>query len=558
MNDLWPWLQLITARRQRLLVGGLLMFATVLAGVGLLALSGWFITATALTGLLLATGVAAQLDIYTPGGGIRFFALARTVSRYLERVYNHDTVLRLLADVRVMLFARLSVTRPDRVAGKRPADWLNRLVADIDALDTLYLQLIAPPGLALAGLLLAALVMAMVAPALLWSLVPLALLPLVLYLLARRTLVPSRNQGEQAEALRGRFVDAIEASAELRAAHLWNREADALLQRSRNLDNTRLLVENRAATANGLTLLAVQLASLTAMLIGLSLWQSGQLSGPVALLFTLAVLGLGEAFTGLPAAFSRLGTTLGAAARLNSEGDPDRPPGKGPPPAPGNLELAGFTVEQNREALIRPLSLELPAGGRLALIGRSGCGKSTMLDVLAGINDNWRGDLKVSGHRLDPASTTGWRRGISYLTQRSHLFSDTIAANLRIARPGATDQELHAVLEAVALTPLVQRLPDGLYSMIGEQGRGLSGGERRRLALARALLRPSWLLLLDEPFTGVDAATTEHICAAMEPWLRGRTCVFAGHGATALPGAGIYVNLDQGHQAGAAEASLSE
>lgn len=547
MNDLRPWLRLIVARWQRLLVGGLLMFTTVLAGVGLLALSGWFITATALTGLLLAAGVAAQLDIYTPGGGIRFFALARTVSRYLERVYNHDTVLRLLADVRVALFGCLSGTHPDRVAGKRPADWLNRLVADIDALDTLYLQLIAPPGLALAGLVLAALVMAMVAPPLLWSLLPLALLPLVLFVLARRTLTPSRNQGEQTEVLRGRFVDVMEGSAELQAAHLWSREAGALLQRSRNLDNTRLLVEHRAATANGITLLAIQLASLTAMLIGLSLWQSGQLSGPVALLFTLAVLGLGEAFTGLPAAFSRLGMTLGAAARLNSEGTPPPPPGDGPVPVPGSLALTEFAVEINGETVTRPLSVKLPAGGRLALVGRSGSGKSTILDVLAGINDNWRGDLEVAGHRLDPAGTKGWRSGVSYLTQRTHLFNDTVAANLRIARPAATDQELHAVLEAVALTPLLQRLPEGVHSMIGEQGRWLSGGERRRLALARALLRPSWLLLLDEPFTGVDAGTAEHVCGAMEPWLHGRTCVFAGHDATALPGTGIYVNLDEDH-----------
>ena len=114
----------------------------------------------------------------------------------------------------------------------------------------------------------------------------------------------------------------------------------------------------------------------------------------------------------------------------------------------------------------------------------------------------------------------------------------------RIAKPEAADQELNAVLAAVALTPLLERLPNGLYSMIGEQGRRLSGGERRRLALARALLRPSWLLLLDEPFTGVDSATIEQIRVSMEPWLQGRTCVFAGHNTAALPGTDIQLNLD--------------
>ncbi|MCK7543047.1 ATP-binding cassette domain-containing protein [Marinobacter bryozoorum] len=546
MNELRPWLRLLAARWQRLVIGGLLIFATILAGVGLLALSGWFITATALTGLLLVAGVAAQLDIYTPGGGIRFFALARTVSRYLERVYNHDTVLRLLADVRVALFTRLALAHPGKTATKRPADWLNRLVADVDAMDTLYLQLIAPSGLALAGLLLAAFVMALVAPPLLWSLAPLTMLPMVLYLLARRTFAPSRNQGEQTEALRGRFVDALEGNGELRAAQLWSPEAIALLRDSRTLDTTRLLVEQQTAIANGVSLLAIQLASLTAMLIGLSLWQSGELSGPVALLFTLAVLGLGEAFTGLPAAFSRFGTTLGAAARLNDEGAIHTPEQAGKPaPGPGPLQLTDFIVEQNGEALIQPLSLQLPANGRLAILGRSGSGKSSLLDCLAGINHNWRGELQLSGHSAESVNIDGWRANISYLTQRTHLFNDTIAANLRMAKPDATDQDLHRILDAVALTPLLETLPDGIHSMVGEQGRTLSGGERRRLALARALLRPSGLLLLDEPFTGVDAATTRRICTAIEPWLSCRTCVFAGHAVAVLPNTGIYVNLDE-------------
>lgn len=548
MGELRPWLALLGASWRRLIVGGLLMFATVLAGVGLLALSGWFITATALTGVLLAAGVAAQLDIYTPGGGIRFFALARTVSRYLERVYNHDTVLRLLSDIRVTLFAGLSRGRPGSIGGKRPADWLNRLVADVDALDALYLQLVAPPALALAGLSLSALVMAIVAPPLLWSLVPLALLPLVLVQLSRRTLTPSRSQGEQTEALRARFIDAVEGSSELQAAHLWNREADALLMDSRTLDNTRLRIEQKTALANGLTLLAIQVASLIAMLIGLDLWRSGELSGPVAMLFTLAVLGLGEAFTGLPAAFGRLGTTVGAASRLNGEAA-RQPRGAGRPAAVSGatLQLRDFTVEQNGEPLVRSLSLQLAPGDRLAIIGRSGSGKSSMLDVLAGLNDNWRGKLELDGQPLEPGATRGWRGAVSYLTQRTHLFDDTVAANLRVAKPDATDQELCRVLEAVALAPLLEQLPDGLHSMVGDQGRRLSGGERRRLALARALLRPSWLLLLDEPFTGVDSATAQRICEAMEPWLRDRTCVFAGHGRDALPGAEMCINLDHNH-----------
>ncbi|MDX1554370.1 MAG: ABC transporter transmembrane domain-containing protein, partial [Marinobacter sp.] len=148
MRELWPWLSLIFRRPGRLVLGGLLILITLLSGMGLLALSGWFITATALAGLLLATGVQASLNLYVPGGGIRFFAVARTVARYAERVYNHDTVLRLLADIRVALFERLSLAARYRRNALRGPQWLSRLTNDVDALDTLYLRLIAPAALA--------------------------------------------------------------------------------------------------------------------------------------------------------------------------------------------------------------------------------------------------------------------------------------------------------------------------------------------------------------------------------------------------------------------------
>lgn len=544
MNDLLPWLKLLTQRKRRLVMGGALMLATILAGTGLLALSGWFITATALTGLLLASGVAAQLDIYTPGGGIRFFALARTVSRYLERLYNHDTVLRLLADIRVVFFNRLAATPPKAAGARRPAEWLNRLTSDIDTLDTLYLQLIAPPGLALVALALFALVLALVAPVLLWSILPLALLPVVLYLLARVSFRPARAHGYLTEHLRGRLVDVLEGSAELQAAHLWQREADGLLDGARQLDRQRLTIERQSAIANGATLLAIQVAVLLALLLGLELWHGGRLSGPVALMFTLAVLGLGEAFTSLPGAFSRLGSTLGAASRLNDEVRPALEAAGGPVPAEGDLVLRDVCVSVGGERLLTPVNVHLAQGQRMALIGRSGAGKSTLLDGLAGLCEITEGTVTLAGQTVYPSLSDPWPGKISYLGQRTHFFSDTLRANLLMGRPDATDADLLAVIEAVALTPLVHNLPRGLDSWIGDQGRSLSGGERRRLALARALLRPAPILLLDEPFTGVDADTRDRICGAIEPWLENRTCIFAGHDVGVLPRVDISVNLD--------------
>ena len=544
MRELLPWLRLLQRRRKRLLTGAVLMLTTVLAGTALLALSGWFITATALTGLLLASGIAAQLDIYTPGGGIRFFALARTVSRYLERLYNHDTVLRLLADIRVAFFDRLAASPPLAAGSRRPADWLNRLTSDIDTLDTLYLQLIAPPGMALVALVLFAVVLVLVAPALLWSLLPLAVLPGVLYVLAKVSLTPARGHGYQTEYLRGRLVDVLEGSAELQAAHLWQRQADELLEGSRALDRQRLSTDRQAAMANGITLLAVQAAVLLALLLGLEQWHQGSLSGPVALMFTLAVLGLGEAFTALPAAFSRLGATLGAATRLNDEVRSPPPVSNQTIPSGGELELHGMSVRARGERLFPPVTVTLGRNQRLAVLGTSGAGKSTLLDALAGLRALDEGSLTLAGQQVTPSASEQWRGQISYLGQRTHFFNDTLRANLLMGRPDATDADLLAVIDAVALTPLVHNLPRGLDSWIGDQGRSLSGGERRRLALARALLRPAPILLLDEPFTGVDADTRDRICGAIEPWLENRTCIFAGHDSGVLPRVDISVNLD--------------
>lgn len=145
MHPLRPWLKLFLQDKKRLLIGALLLFATYLSAVGLLALSGWFITATGVTALVWAAGIAINLDIYGPGGGIRFFALSRTVSRYTERVYNHDTVLRLLALLRTRLFKNLTLLDDQTAAKFRASQWLNRLITDVDTLDNLYLRLLAPP-----------------------------------------------------------------------------------------------------------------------------------------------------------------------------------------------------------------------------------------------------------------------------------------------------------------------------------------------------------------------------------------------------------------------------
>ena len=235
MHELGPWLALIFRRPVRLAVGAGLILLTLLAGMGLLALSGWFITATALTGILLATGVQASLNLYVPGGGIRFFAVARTVARYCERVYNHDTVLRLLTDIRVALFERLSFADRQRRTRLRGPEWLSRLTSDVDALDTLYLRLIAPAALAALVTLIVLVAAWLVYRAELAIGLALVLVPafiiatLVVYLRTRQLVYQLTDARER---VRTEVVEHLEGFAELTAAGRTGKHAALCLRQA--------------------------------------------------------------------------------------------------------------------------------------------------------------------------------------------------------------------------------------------------------------------------------------------------------------------------------------
>ncbi|HAC28642.1 MAG TPA: thiol reductant ABC exporter subunit CydC, partial [Marinobacter hydrocarbonoclasticus] len=235
MPELKPWLALIFRRKSRLTVGAGLLLGTLLSGIGLLALSGWFLTETALVGLLLAAGIQAYINLYVPGGGIRFFAVSRTVFRYLERVYNHNTVLQLLTDIRVALFDRLAARPRTERSSRSGAQWLSRLTADVDALDTLYLRLIAPAALAaVVTLLLAAMAWLLfdgVVAVILLVILSLSFL-LSTWLVYLRTCIASGQLSDQQESLRGELVEHLEGFAELTAAGRTGKHTARLMRRS--------------------------------------------------------------------------------------------------------------------------------------------------------------------------------------------------------------------------------------------------------------------------------------------------------------------------------------
>ncbi len=549
MRDLWPWVQLILARRVRLVVGALLMALTIAGGIGLLALSGWFITATGLTALLWASGTRMPFDVYIPGGGIRFFALTRTLSRYAERLYNHDTVLRLLADLRGAHFSAMSRLDVATLARWRSAQWLNRLTADIDALDNLYLRLLAPPLVALLGIVGISLLIGWYQP---WSGLwvagaLIALLVLSTLGVAYWTRRLGASQVERVDTLRSQAVEHVHGLAELAAAGARISHQTHLLRISAASLTEEQGLRGRTALVQAASTFIMQGIALGVLLGALLAYRDGALNGPVAVMLTLAVMGLAEAVVGLPAAFAMFGATRRAAQRLNEQQRVQSSvvdPGGAGATSSGCPDLS-FENVCVMHAGIEALSLRIEPGERLAIIGPSGCGKSTLADLAARLIDPDRGTLCSGGLSLRDMSLEGWREQVGYLTQRTELLHDSIEANLRLARPDATFEQLWSALELVELGDAVEGFVDGIRTWVGESGRQLSGGEARRVALARVLLKDSPLIILDEPFSGLDEATAERIRNNLEPWLAGRTVLMFAHAAEALPRAGRQLSWSQ-------------
>ena len=537
MRELWPWLTLIIRRPGRLVTGGLLILATLLSGMGLLALSGWFITATALTGLLLAAGVQASLNLYVPGGGIRFFAVARTVARYAERVYNHDTVLRLLTDIRVALFERLCLSARHRRNTLQGPQWLSRLTNDVDALDTLYLRLIAPAALAALVTVILVVVAGVfysrdIAIALVITLLPAFLVATVVVYLRTRHLV--YRQTDARERVRTDVIEHIEGFAELTAAGRTGKHAALCLRQADQIARSDSRADTRTGWNLGLAQVMVNLAVVLALWMGLDLFQQGTVTGPVVVLLPVALLGLLEIYSVLPDAFARLGGTLASAARLNrdcsAESSSATEPGQCPVDDRHALELEQVTIRfGDHSPVLSRFDLSVLAGEWVNIIGSSGAGKSSLAEVMAGLEK--------------PASGRARRRPPAYLTQQTVLFEDTLKANLLIGRPDASDAKLWRILNLVEMADRFTHEPAQLNTWLGSMGSQLSGGEARRIVLARVLLNEAPLVILDEPFTGVDAATRDRIAAGMKQWLSGKTVIALGHAPEALPASDRTIRL---------------
>lgn len=533
MKTLLPFLKLYRRHIIRLLAGIVLAVLTLLASIGLLTLSGWFLAATSLAGV---AGIYS-FNYMLPAAGVRGAAISRTVARYLERLVSHDTTFRVLQHLRVFTFSKLLPLSPAGIARFREGELLNRLVADVDTLDHLYLRVISPLAGALA-------VIVVVTTGLSWLDGGLALTLGALMLLTLIVIPPVFYRaglpvGADLTRLRGEYRSGLtrwlQGQAELSlygAAHTFRSALD-------KTEQAWLAAQQRQASLTGLSQGLVMLMGGIAVTLLLWLSASGiggdPYPGAYIALFVFCALAAFEALGPVGTAFQHLGHVIASAQRV-SQIIQQRPAvtfsrhGEMPSRAGAALSLKEVSFRYDGEGAfaIQGLTLDIRAGEHIALLGRTGCGKSTLLQLLTRAWDPQQGAILLNDQPLADWREADLRARTSVVTQRVHLFSASLRDNLILAAPGSSDETLCNALLQVGLEKLLDN-DQGLNAWLGEGGRQLSGGELRRLGLARALLHGGDLMLLDEPTEGLDAETEQQILALLRDVARGKTLIMVTH-----------------------------
>ncbi|TAM12987.1 MAG: thiol reductant ABC exporter subunit CydC [Nevskiaceae bacterium] len=537
MKDLWRLLKLFGPYRRWLVAGILLSTGVVLANVALLALAGWFITGMALAGLGLGT-----INYFTPAAAIRGLAIVRSVGRYGERLVTHEATLRLLTRLRSWFYTQLEPLAPARLQHYHSGDLLSRMRADIDTLEHFYLQVVVPCAAAvLCALVMTAYLLHLNITVALALLAGLLLVGVALPLAAGRLGAAAGTQAvNRYSDLRAALADAVRGMAELHVYQALTRQATHI----RDLGTTLVAAQRRMACIDAIgdaaAALATRITLWLALVMVIPLVTADTLGGPQLVLIAFFVLAAFEAVSPLPQAFARLGETRAAARRLfelvDAEPAVTDPHEEAPEPAAFSIDFHGVTLRysDSAAAALDGVNLHVDAGECVGIVGTSGSGKTSLFNLLLRFHDFETGRIEIGGESIRAWRGATLRRWCAVVDQRTHLFNTSIRDNLRLAAPQADDNHLWQVLRQVALADEVAAMPQQLDTVLGETGTRLSGGQARRLAIARALLKNAPILLLDEPTEGLDAESERRVLQSLATVMHGHTTLLISHRLQAL------------------------
>ena len=523
-----------------------------LSGLGLLATSAWLVTTSSLRPPILTLSVAIA--------AVRLFALLRGFGRYGERLASHDLALRILARARVWAYRRLETLVPGGLGSSTTGDVLSRLVTDVDATQDLVVRAAVPlaTGLvtAAAAVALSALLLPETGPVLGGGLV---LAAVAVPLLARQG---GRHAAGALAAERGRLagmvVETIDGVADIVAFGATEQALAALDRIEARIAGALRRGAGVSGAATGIAALIGGATTVGVVALGVQALGHPTGGGEHVSAVAVAVLGfvslaafdavgtLPEVFAGIDAAVSsaRRVQVLGALAPPVAEPPAPRPLPPGEPALV--LEHVLVSYAPGGPAALDGVDLSLAHGETVAVVGPSGAGKTTLALALLRFVECAAGRISLGGVDVRDLAADDVRARIAWAPQDPHVFATTVAANLRLARPGATDADLDAVLDSLGLGGWLAGLPDGLSSELGGRGVSVSGGERQRIGLARALVADRPMLVLDEPTAHLDEDGEAVVRRAVRTYAEGRSLVWITHRLTGLDDFDQVVVLDGG------------
>ncbi|EXJ13715.1 thiol reductant ABC exporter subunit CydC [Imhoffiella purpurea] len=559
MKELLRLWRLFRPYRTWMILGTLAATVTLIANVTLMAAAGWFLTAMAAAGIAGVT-----MNYFTPAAIVRGSAMIRTAGRYGERLVNHEATFRLIASLRVWFYRHLEPLAPARLQQYHSGDLLSRIRSDIDALDNLYVRVLVPAVVAFISITLFTIFLYLHAPIL-------AATGLVFYLLSGIALpiwsrargeAPGRRIADDESSLRTAVIDGVQGMAELTVYGATERQAARIDGLSRRL----IADQARLASDNGLTQAAVGVCA------SLSLWvllwlaipmvRSGALGSPELAMLALFILASFEAVAPLPHAFQLLGRSLAAARRLFGIVDtqPAVQDPEGPSPQPTHFDIdfegVGFSYPDAGRPAVENIRLRIPQGSRAAIVGATGSGKSTLFNLLLRFWAPDTGSIRIGGHEISEFGGDDLRRHIAVVSQHTYLFDSTIRENLLIANPEASQGAIEQACRVAQIHDFIADLPEGYDTWVGETGVRLSGGQGRRIAVARALLKDAPILLLDEPTEGLDAETERDLMRALDRLMTGRTVLLITHRPAGLDWVDQVLVLDRGRELARGDVSV--
>lgn len=529
-----PYIALYKHYFWQIVIGLSLAILTLFASVFLLSLSGWFLASTA------AAGVAGlyTFNYMLPAAGVRAAAIVRTASRYAERLVDHNTTFKILAYLRTLAFRKILPLSANQLAQYQKADLLNRFIVDIDALDHLYLKLFSPIVTALiiivmlfVGLSYINLPIALIISIILT--ITLLAIPVIFYHAGKQL---GETLAKQQSEYRALLINYLQGQAELT---LFNAQ-DRYRVKLDKLESDWLYHQQKQSTLVALSsALVILIAGFLTLLV---LWLITHYTlSPLVALFVFVCLASSEILAPIPTAFIFLGQVLASAKRTTAlfNQTPDikfTEQGKVIDLTTAKLQFndINFSYPNQPFAILNHFSLTIEAGKHIGLIGKTGCGKSTLLNLVTRTWDPTSGNIFINDTPINQLDEPTLRKVIAVVPQVITIFSDTLRKNLLIGDPKASDQQLIDVLQQVELSKLLST-EHGLDLPLGQGGRSLSGGEIRRIGIARALLHNSPLVLMDEPTESLDQQTEQQIIQLIKQTCQNKTLLMVTHRLTDNP-----------------------